>query len=286
MSTEDYEFRLSTTQDPAGQISLTELGQLAERLQELATRIARWVAEIHGPGRSPALLAEIAHLRLSGLTEGSTRLRISRGSPGTLDVEDDVERDLSQRFWDVIAGISTDAPPQDAPEGVRESAAGVLDALARAGSDVTVTRIRDHAQAQFRPAERNRAVWVPERRVAAEQMTVRGRLEMVDLHSGTFRVRDDVGNAITLYRVREPHAAAKLVDRQATAAGARLGARRGPALDEVTVVPAEPLPPEWSPSFDDESWRAQLSGPGPDPSGGVDVDDDDWAVFMRALQEQ
>ena len=285
MSTEEYEFRLSATHDPAGQISLTELGVLAERLQDLATRIARWAADVHGPGRSPAVLAEIAHLRLAGLAEGSTLLSICRGAPGTLDVEDDVERDLSHKFWDVIAGISVDAPPDDAPDGVRESAVAVLDALGRASDSVTITRLRDDAQTQFRPSERSRAVWLPEPEASTEQLTVHGTLEMVDLHSGTFRVRDAVGNAITLYNVRDPHATAILVDHRAIATGTRNAARRGPALDEVTVAPAEPLPPGWIHGTDDESWRERL-GAGPERAGGVDVDDDEWVAFVAALQGQ
>jgi hypothetical protein len=287
MSTEDFEIRLSATHDPDGQISLAELAALAERLQELATRVARWVVDIDGPGRSPAAIDEIAHLRLSGLEVGSTRLLVTRGSPGALDFEEPVERDLSRRFWEVIAGISTDTPPEDAPTGVRESALGLLDAFMRSSGEVRVTRQRDRAQAEFRPAERSRTVWVPVPDVeSVEELAVSGELEMVDLHSGTFRVRDDVGNAITLYHVREPGTIARLVGTRALASGVRSRARRGTALDDVTVLPAAPLPGDWTGAMDDESWRDRLADSGPDPAGGVDVDDDDWQAFVSALREQ
>lgn len=287
MSTEDFEIRLWATRDPDGQISLTELAALATRLQELATRVGRWVADIDGPGRSPAGIDEIAQFRLSGIAVGSTRLVVTRGLPGTLDVEESVEHDLSLRFWDVIAGISTDTPPDDAPVGVRESAAGLLDALGRTSGGVRITRLRDHARAEFRPTERNRAVWVPTPDGAsAEDKVVTGKLEMVDLHSGTFRVRDDVGNAITLYRVREPETAIRLVGTRTTATGTRDRARRGAALDDVTLSPAESLPASWTGGMHDESWRARLADAGPDPAGGIDLDDDEWEAFVVALRGQ
>jgi len=287
MSTEDYEIRLSATHDPDGQISLVELAALAEHLQELATRVGRWVVDIDGPGRSPAAIDEIAHLRLSGLEAGSTRLLVTRGSPGALDFEETVERDLSSRFWEVIAGISTDTPPNDAPAGVRESALGLLDAFVRTSGDVRITRQRDRARADFRPAERSRTVWVPARDTGpAEELAVSGELEMVDLHSGTFRVRDDVGNAITLYRVREPETTARLVGTRTTASGVRDRARRSTALDDVTVSPAAALPADWSRPASDESWRSRLAEAGPDPAGGADVTDDEWQAFVGALREQ
>jgi len=287
MSTEDFEIRLSATPDPDGQISLSELAALAARLQELATRVGRWVADIDGPGRSPMAIDEIAQLRLSGIAVGSTRLLVTRGLPGTLDVEESVEHDLSRRFWDVLAGISTDSPPDDAPAGVRESAAGVLDALGRTSGAVQFTRLRDHATAEFRPTERNRTVWVPAPDEApVEDRAVTGRLEMVDLHSGTFRVRDDVGNAITLYRVREPETAVRLVGARTTATGTRDRARRGTALDDVTVSPAEALPTNWTGTVVDQSWRDRLVESGPDPKGGIDVGDDEWDAFVVALRGQ
>lgn len=287
MSTEDFEIRLSVTHDPDGQISLAELAAIAARLQELATRVGRWVADIDGPGRSPAAIDEIAQLRLSGIAVGSTRLVVTRGLPGTLDFEEPIEHDLSMRFWDVLEGISTDTPPDDAPAGVRESAAGLLDALGRTSGGVRITRLRDRSQAEFRPIERNRAVWVPTPdEVPVENRAVTGRLEMVDLHSGTFRVRDDVGNAITLYRVREPENAVRLVGARATATGTRDRARRGAALDDVTVSPAEALPASWTGAVDDQSWRARLVETGPDPEGGIDVDDDEWDAFVVALRGQ
>ncbi len=75
----------------------------------------------------------------------------------------------------------------------------------------------DGTNVTFRPVEVDRAVWMTSDQVAQHEMTRVGRLEALDLASGRFRLRDDVGNTIPLVRVRDPHAAAAFVDRRVAA---------------------------------------------------------------------
>lgn len=280
--------RLAETAAPSGEIALSDLAAIGSRLQELSTRTGRWILDITGPGRSPRALAELSDLRLAGLEAGSTVLDIARGPTDTLDVADPVERDIEGTFWQVIAGIANDAPPPQAPAAVRESALGLLEALDHAAGRVEVTRIGDGARVDFRPRERARAVWAPhEADAVLGTVSVTGRVEMVDLASGRFRLHDDADNQIALDRVADPDAAAYLIGKVATARGTRApGQRRGLVLVDATLSPASPLPDSWltGGNSDTETWARELSKPGPDPAGAAEMSDDEFASFLAAAR--
>ena len=284
MAHETYEFRFTETKDPSGQISLAELAAVANQLQELATRVSRWTLEIDRPGRSPGVLEEIAHLRLSGLRSGSTVLEITRGDPQTLDIEESVERTLDDNFWSVLDGIAHDSPPVGAPSGVRESARGLIEAFDRAGGHVHIARRRGDT-ATFRPAERNRDIWVPEQDRPTSEVTVHGLLEVVDLRSRGLRVCDDVGNRIPLTEVHDAEHVASLIGQRVTAVGYRSELHRNFTLRDVVVRVADAVPVEWA-EPERDSWVSAFERPGPDPDAGLDLDDDEWATFTTALAEQ
>jgi hypothetical protein len=287
MATDDFEFRLQETGLPDGEISLNDIASLAGRLQELATRVGRWVTEQEGPGRTRNYITEIAALRLRRMEEGSTRLVIGRGAADQLEVRLPLEQEVDDRFWQIMAALGTDAPPVEAPPGVLESGREVLEALTRASKSVSITRSRDGARTEFRPAEKDREAWrVADEESGGTDLAVTGRLKALDLESGRFKIRDDAGNAIHLHSVVEPELAARLVGQRATAVGrAILGPdARVRWIESPSITAATPLSESWTPGRRDDSWRDRIEGTGPDPRGGAEFSEDEWEGFLEAVR--
>lgn len=285
MTIDRYTLRLHETSSPPGEIALTDLAALSGRLQDLTTRVGRWVAEIDRPGRSTLGVEETTALRLSRLAEGSTVLEISRGPDGRLDIDTPLEESVASRLWETMAAIGQDAPPAAAPVGIRESAVALLDALAHVAGLVEFSR-PDGGRIAFRPADRDRSVWAVEPGVPGEQqVTVTGIVEMVDLRSHRFRLRDDVGNRIALHDIQDDGTAGRLVGERAEAVGHPVLDQRGRlvAVAQAAVM-SSTIPGEWTSPVRDSSWRDVENYPGPDPKGGVEFTDEEWASFLAAVK--
>lgn len=100
MSKHEIEFRLSGTGRPDGEIGMGELAGVAGALQELATRIGRFSIDQVGPGRTKSSVEDVTRLRLTGLSDGSTRIHVAHGQPDVLAIdvslEDATETSLSR----------------------------------------------------------------------------------------------------------------------------------------------------------------------------------------------
>jgi hypothetical protein len=285
MTVDRFTLHLHETTSPPGEIALADLAAVSGRLQELTTRVGRWVAEIDRPGRSTAVVEAATALRLSRLTEGSTVLEISRGPDGRLDFDTLLEESVASRLWETIAAIGQDAPPPAAPAGIKDSAVALLDALTRVAGLVEFSR-QDGAQVTFRPAERDRAVWAVQALAAEEHLvTVTGIVEMVDLRSHRFRLRDDVGNRIALHDIKDDSTAGRLVGERGEARGRPMLDARGRlvAVNEVTITPSN-VPGDWGARVVDDSWRDVKRYPGPDPEGGAELTDEEWESFLTAVK--
>jgi hypothetical protein len=283
MSDESLTFRLQETTSPPGEIALADLAAVGRHLQELATRVSRWVADIDRPGRSTAVVEQAAALRLTGLRTGSTVLEVARGPSGLLDFDVPFEESFDNRFWSMIVAIGADTPPPDAPQRVRESVVALIDALEHAAGRVEVTRTNG-ARIDFRPADRERDVWVaPGRVVSEDTITVSGTLEMIDLASLRFRLRDDVGNPIPLDGIADPMAARTLLGLRAEATGHPVHDSRGRLTAIAQAALARSLVPEaWLMRVNDDSWMTPIDGP--DVDGGVDFEDNEWHSFLSAIK--
>ncbi|WP_163544361.1 hypothetical protein [Occultella kanbiaonis] len=269
-----------------GEITLGDLAAIAGRLQELSTRVSRWVADIDGAGRGPRIVEAAAALRLSGVAEGSTVLVIDRGMHDALDFDLPFEREVTAKYWEIISALSTDTPPSDAPAPVREGAVALLDALEHAAPLVTVAQTSGR-RVEFRPGDRDRAVWeVQRKQVGFERITIAGRLEMVDLRNRKLRIADDVGNRVMLEEVENAEAISRdLVGRRATASGVPTHGARG-RLISITAPTIEPaaVPAQWRSHTEPTAWLLPREASGPDPDGGVEFDDDEWAGFLAAIK--
>jgi len=285
MEHHDFELRLIGNRAPRGEILFGDLASLSAALQQLATRIGRYVVELSGPGRTPTEVERTTRLRLRGLQAGSTRLLVAYGDPDVLPMDLGLERESAARFWEVVQAIPTGARPSWVTPLVANSALAVVDALGDAASAVEFHREGEPA-VTIATAHVSREPWVMGTESPTDALvSVSGRLEAVDLKTSRFRIRDDVGNAISLRDVADAEVAAALVGQRTTATGQAILGSRGQVsgLNAPSLAPA-PLPEQWRPG-QTQDWAVALSAPGPDPAGingftGQDVDD-----FLAQLRD-
>lgn len=279
MAKHEIEFRLSGTRVPDGQIGLSELSAVSVSLQELAMRIGRHSAGQSGTGRTMAAAEAVTRLRLTGLGEGSTRLVVAYGQPDVLPVDLDLEDETETAFLEVVEAIGSGRRPSWTPDLVADSAIAVMAAFGRTADSVVVTTPAGKTFT-IEPSKADREVWRTASTPTDEVARVSGRLEAVDLKSGRFRIRDDVGNAIPLDHVLDAPRVAHLIDQRVTATGESMRGSRGElrGLTSPTIA-ATPLPSEWEPGRRVD-WSAELAKPGPDAEGGPELTDEEFDEFL------
>jgi len=281
------EIRLIDSSAPAGEIDLTDLARIGGQLQELATRVSRWVAEIDGPGRGPRPVERAAQLRLVAVRGGSTVLTINAGPPDTLDFDTEFEEMVDEHLWAVLDGIQHDTPPAGTPSGVKQSALGLLDALREAAPRVELSGAARRETVRFAPAARNRDVWADTApKSGPEEVSVSGRLEMIDSRSRRLRIVDDLGNRIALDDVADPIATAALLGARALVQGLPTRDQRGRLTTiSAPTISAQEVPAGWDPSeVTEQGWRPPGHHVGPDPRGVVEIDDNEFDAFMAVVR--
>lgn len=257
----DFEVRLHDMNVEFGEIRFSDLQAITAAMQQLSTRIAGNLSGQSGLGRPPRYVQDAATLRLTGLSDGSTKLLVGFGMYGqrALDVRpsdtseggDEPLADLlevtARRFWQIIEGAYDGRPPAWTTPSVAGSTVAVIKALRRAAQRVEFTRYADERRLSFR-TDVDLGSWNELARQADEGIaTVAGRLTLVDLDASKFRIRDDVGNRITLHEVTDADDAVGLTGQRVQATGALRRTKGGRiALADVLVSPFESLvrPPE------------------------------------------
>lgn len=281
---DEYELRLLGARVPSGEIRLRDLAGIAESLQELSLRIGRAAVGAEGAGRTHQLIEELSQLRLRGIEAGSTSLLISRGAVEDLGIELDPVTELDDRFWDIIGAVCADNRPAGVPDGVAETAARFVVAVQNAAPEIVISR-KGGDRVHIRTVNLHRETWTVARRSPGEHTTVSGRLEKVDLHSHDYRVRDDVGNSIELKKVPEDPLIGDLVGKRIRVQGlaevdktGRVVALTEPSLERDS----EPLTAARVPA--EISLDVILSSvPGPDPDGGIELSDEEFAAYREAI---
>lgn len=243
--------RLSGTDVPPGEIALSDLASIAGALQLLATRIGRQLVGQTGPGRTAGGAERATRLTLTGISEGSTRLQVTAGAADTLDVDDPFEEQVMDRLWEVFGGLELDVPPDWATAPVAQAAIEFVGSVGAAARECEFTgrraqRVR--GRVAVRPQNVNREAWTT---LSAEpelvpQASATGDLDLVDLRTRKFRVRDAVGNDVVLEDVGNAVEAAALVGRRVRAVGTGVRGTRGQItrLVEPHVSDAA-MPAEW-----------------------------------------
>ena len=262
MPSREYSFRFEGLPTPSGEISMRDLVSIGDALQLTATRIARQVGGQAGRGRSTGSIDQMSELRLSGIRPGSTVLEMHLGNVDSLALPGGDEEQVASRFEEILVAVSSNKPPQWANSGVK-AAAGKLAAKVSASGATRIIVGRglaasDEAWQVIDVAELDVAVWAVTEERETDVITVTGRLDKVDLRARRFRVRDDVGNDVTLEDVVDVDAAAQLIGQRVAASG--LAEREQGRVVRIIepVLVREDLPSEW---FDESAHDV--------PAGGV-----------------
>ena len=124
-----------------------------------------------------------------------------------------------------------------------------------------------------------RASAAPERN---KNVSVSGRLELVDLRKARFRIRDAVGNDVHLERVPNADETARHLGELVTATGEAMLGTRG-QVASVIGARVEPVElPDWTPpSLADVDFGSAA----PSTMGIDGVDDDEVAAFLAMICE-
>lgn len=279
------ELRLVGGAAPSGEITLKDLTGIATALQELVTRLSRDAADAAGPGRSKQHVEEFAELRLGAVTEGSTVLQVSKGPTDKLDFEVPGLAEADDRFWSILGAISADHRPDWASDLVAESA-GKLTAALRSAAHTIVVSTPSRDDVRIDSPNTHPETWAVARASATETGNAAGWLEKVDLHSHTFRLRDDVGNTVELRRVADDTTAARLVGQWVLAEGLATLSPSGRVVNLndarvfETVDPAAEFLDRHVVPLEEILARA----PGPDLDSGLDLTDEEWTAFLEAIR--
>lgn len=219
MTQRHYAMALSGLAARDGQISFTDLAQLAEAMQNVARRLARQVGGNEGPGRSPRVIDAQSNLVLTGLTAGSTVLDFDLGEIGTLEFPGGSDDEIADRFEEIVAAIATNSRPPWVSPVVSDAVEGLTRTLKSTGAR-SLRLTRDHdTVAEIAPEQVDSTIWVMPRERDQRQIVVSGTLFAVDTHARRFRLTDDLGNDITLVDVQDPDSVARLVTGRVSASG-------------------------------------------------------------------
>ncbi len=281
--TQEVELRLIDAPVPDGEIAVRDLAALSQALQELTTRIGREVVDAPGPGRTPKFMEEFAQLRLRGIQPGSTLLVFAKGPTDKLDVDTAEEQLADDRFWEIVRAISNDHRPDWVSELIAESASKFVEAL-QAAAPRAVLRASAREPVEITSAQIHAETWTSKHQPANAAMTVKGRLEKVDLRSHEFRVRDDVGHGVHLKHVVDDVSAAKFVGQWVAATG-RVTLSPAGGIVALEGAEIEPVDDPAAPYVNRKVSTLEVilaSAPGPDPAGAIDLDEEEFAAFLKA----
>lgn len=215
--TRDIEFRLVGHDSDDGELLAADAINIIRSFRELAYRLTRAVADRSGLGRTEAALERLSTVRVS-LKEGSTRVVFKVGDDEALEIADPISRDVDTAFWDIVKGVRDNHRPVAVSDTVADAVEGVIVALSKA-APVTDVTVPGHGKARLDRDQISRDPWKPSNLEEPTETTVHGRLDMVDLRSARFRLRDAAHNSIDLVAVKNVDEAALLVGQLVSATG-------------------------------------------------------------------
>lgn len=246
--------RLRGASYPDGEIPLANLAAIADRAQQLATRLARAEEGRGGPGRSPNRLAEGVRLMFVGIEPGSTQLLIA-GPPRDpqFDLGPLSEEAIERAFAQLVDGLDAAAAGTPLPAGYddlsRRGLAEWLEALAQAAPEVEVEgRVGARAPKTVRldPASASAHLREPPAPPAPPpSVAVEGVLYAVNLRTGRYRIEDDMGSSIDLVTsLFTTEQVAPLLGQRVAAGGAAKYDDSGKLkeIDATTIAPAPDIP--------------------------------------------
>lgn len=213
--TREIELRLIGHGSEDGELLAADALGIISSFKDITYRLTRSVAERPGLGRTDAVIERLATVRV-GLRKGSTRVVFVVGDEDA--ILDPVSEQVDATFWGIVEGMDTNRRPSQVSDSVADSVDRLVVALAKAAPKVEVT-VPGHQPQTLRTNLLSRTPWQRQSGDEAGEVSVHGVLEMVDLHSARFRLRDPAGNAIDLHEVEGPEDAAHLVGARVVATG-------------------------------------------------------------------
>jgi hypothetical protein len=289
-----FEIRFIDSGLPGGEINASDLARVCASLQELAGRVGRWVFDSAQLGRLPKAPEEVTRVRVTGLAKGSTRLQVSTSpAQGAFHDTFPLADQTNRLFWEIVRGSGVGALPKDAPSPVRRTAHGLMVALGGSAPKIEVRATSadfDGTPVTYAPKDAVNDPWfdVETDPVPVSHATASGTLEMVNLHTRHFRIRDAVGNTFDLVKVPEALHAAQLVGQLVVAAGEAVpGKPRAiaePTLESVDL-------PAWEDDSAERQRRFQSSLGSAHPFNAeqgpaFELSDSEWDAFWAAVHGQ
>lgn len=176
---------------------------------------------------------------------------MTAGAADTLDVDDPFEAKVMDRLWEVFGGLASNVPPDWAAAPVAQAALEFVGSVGAAAGTCDITGRRGQQELgriAVRPQKVDRDAWTT--LVAEPELVphsgVTGDLDLVDLRTRTFRIRDAVGNDVILEDVRNAAEAAALVGQRVRAVGTGVRGTRGQIAKVVAPhVSTAELPAAW-----------------------------------------
>lgn len=281
-----FEFHLKGASAPEGQLDADHLLAIVTSLKEVATKLGRAETEAEPVGRAPRRVQRVAKLVI-GLVPGSTTVLARRvgGGDGALDFDLPDEQAFDEKFEALVDSIARDQRPGWIGDSLSLAAAGLTSALQQAAPEIEF-KVNGQARRTFKTVEVHRETWRVADVPAGATVTFVGRLYAVNLNTHRLQVQDDVGNQVALPKVLNDAQAGMLLGSHVTVTGAPESDARGRLthLHDATVEAApDPLAGavvRASVTLDE----ILRSAPGPDPDGGIELTDEEFASFLEAAR--
>jgi hypothetical protein len=283
--TKRFDVRLIGSRAPEGEFEADALLGLVESLKEVASKIGRVETMAHRVGRVPQRTQRIARLMV-GMGSRGTTVRVHRaGTPDALDFESEEEMVFDDTFATLLESVARNDRPLWVGEPLALATAHLIDALQLAAPGVEFA-VDGSIRGSVATSALRRDLWHVRRRRGADVVEVTGRLYSANLHTHRFRLEDAAGSRIDLSSVMDDSAAARLLDTTVVAAGLpeydsdeELVSIRNASISSADLLADAPVPS----AVPIEQILA--SAPGPDPGLGLDLTDDDFDSFLRAIRE-
>lgn len=280
--TRDIEFRLLGHPSADGELLAADAVSLIQAFKDVTYRLTRAVADRPGLGRTATSLESLATVRVA-LRTGSTRLVFVVGDTSAL--LDPLADGVDAIFWSIVEAMETNERPTEVSDSVAESVDHLIVALQKAAPRAEIT-VPGHLPRLITTDAIRRGPWKRADQESAGEATLFGVLEMVDLHSKRFRLRDLAGNTVDLHDVVDADTAATLVGHRVRVSGL-LGVGSGnqhhrvdgPRIELAETV-EDRLLIESSPSLEEIVTRAQAM---PEPAP-LEISDEEMDEFLAAIR--
>ncbi|WP_155293404.1 hypothetical protein [Rhodococcoides fascians] len=283
--TTQFEFRLSGSDAPEGELDADHLIALLHSLKAVAMNIGRSETDADRLGRAPARVHRVASL-VVGLAPGSTRLLVRRAGAGPDALEFDLadEEAFDAKFVTLVESIGLDVRPDWVSDSLSYAAGELASALRHAAPKVEF-KADGLTRQTFTTAALRPETWVVTNNLSAELSTFIGRLYSANLHTHRFQVEDDAGNQVALPDVADDSGLGPLLGSYVTVTGTPETGADGQLkrlLNSRIVALPDPVAEKGVP--DSVPIGVILAAaPGIEPGGIDGVSDDEADAFFAAI---